>query len=81
MSIICADVNECATSQCDTASTDCVNTNGGFFCRCRAGFSPNLECRPIGDLGLISGGIPDESITVSSWEQGFVKEVNESYLP
>lgn len=71
----CEDVNECATSQCDAASTECINTNGGFYCRCRAGFNPNLECRPIGDLGLISGGIPDESITVSSSEPGFVKEV------
>lgn len=70
----CEDVNECATSQCDAASTECINTNGGFYCRCRAGFNPNLECRPIGDLGLISGGIPDESITVSSSEPGFVKE-------
>lgn len=70
-----ADVNECATSQCDSASTDCINTSGGFYCRCRTGFAPNLDCRPIGDLGLISGGIPDEAITVSGSEAGFTKEV------
>lgn len=35
-----------------------------------------MECRPIGDLGLINGGIPDESITVSSSEKGYTKTVS-----
>lgn len=35
-----------------------------------------MECRPIGDLGLINGGIPDESITVSSSENGYTRTVN-----
>lgn len=35
-----------------------------------------MECRPIGDLGLINGGIPDESITVSSSENGYTKSVS-----
>jgi hypothetical protein len=34
-----------------------------------------MECRPIGDLGLISGGISDNSITVSGSEPAFTKEV------
>lgn len=34
-----------------------------------------MDCRPVGDLGLTSGGIPDESITVSSSEVGYSKEV------
>lgn len=34
-----------------------------------------MECRPIGDLGLINGGIPDESISVSSSENGYTKTV------
>lgn len=34
-----------------------------------------MECRPVGDLGLINGGIPDESITVSSVESGLHKGV------
>lgn len=35
-----------------------------------------MECRPIGDLGLINGGIPDESITVSSSENAYTRTVN-----
>lgn len=35
-----------------------------------------MECRPVGDLGLISGGISDDSITVSGSEMSFTKEVN-----
>ncbi|KAK7873875.1 hypothetical protein R5R35_005737 [Gryllus longicercus] len=69
----CEDVNECSNSQCDLASSECINTPGAFHCRCRKGFAPNLECRPVGDLGLITGGIPDESITVSSEENGYRK--------
>ncbi|XP_059477749.1 uncharacterized protein LOC132198041 isoform X1 [Neocloeon triangulifer] len=70
----CEDVNECASSGCDLASTECVNTPGAFHCKCRRGFAPSLECRPVSDLGLSAGGIPDESITVSSAERGFEKE-------
>jgi len=35
-----------------------------------------MECRPVGDLGLISGGISDDSITVSGSEPSFTKEVD-----
>lgn len=69
------DVNECASSQCDLASTECINTPGAFMCKCKSGFASIMECRPIGDLGLINGGIPDESITVSSSENGYTKSV------
>ncbi|KAH1029275.1 hypothetical protein HUJ05_002540 [Dendroctonus ponderosae] len=61
----CEDINECISSQCDVASTECVNTAGSFQCKCRKGFAPTNECRPVADLGLINGGIPDESITVA----------------
>lgn len=71
----CEDINECAASQCDVASTECANTPGSFHCKCRKGFAPTLECRPVGDLGLMNGGIPDESITVSSSEVGYEKSV------
>ncbi|XP_069668601.1 uncharacterized protein uif isoform X2 [Periplaneta americana] len=69
----CEDVNECANSQCDLASSECINTAGAFHCRCRSGFSPNLECRPVGDLGLTTGGIPDDAITVSDEEVDYDK--------
>jgi len=69
------DINECTSSQCDLASTECINTPGAFTCKCKPGFAPTMECRPIGDLGLINGGIPDESITVSSSENGYTKTV------
>ncbi|XP_077268738.1 sushi, von Willebrand factor type A, EGF and pentraxin domain-containing protein uif isoform X1 [Temnothorax americanus] len=69
----CEDINECTSSQCDLASTECINNPGAFTCKCKSGFAPTMECRPIGDLGLINGGIPDESITVSSSENGYTK--------
>lgn len=71
-----SDVNECSASQCDLASTECINTPGGFHCKCRKGFAPNYECRPVGDLGLTNGGIPDDSITVSNSETGHSKEAS-----
>lgn len=75
------DINECASSQCDVASTECANTPGSFHCKCRKGFAPTLECRPVGDLGMINGGIPDESITVSSNEGGYDKSVSIKGFP
>ncbi|KAF4522838.1 hypothetical protein B566_EDAN008100 [Ephemera danica] len=71
---VCTHVNECASSGCDLASTECVNTPGAFNCKCRRGFAPSLDCRPVGDLGLSTGGIPDEAISVSSSERGYDKE-------
>lgn len=73
---ICADVNECANSQCDLASSECINTAGSFHCRCRKGFAPSLECRPVGDLGLTTGGIPDDAISVSDEEADYDKTVS-----
>ena len=72
----CEDINECGSSQCDLASTECMNTAGSFFCKCRNGFTPTTECRPVGDLGLANGGVPDDSITVSSTEEGYDKGVS-----
>lgn len=72
----CDDINECGSTQCDLSSTECINTAGSFFCQCRTGFAPTTECRPVGDLGLTNGGVPDESITVSSTEEGFHKGVS-----
>lgn len=70
------DINECASSQCDLASTECVNTPGAFSCKCKSGFAATMDCRPVGDLGLINGGISDDSITVSSSENGYSKNVS-----
>lgn len=76
---ICTDINECGSSQCDQASTECINTPGSFYCKCRSGFATTMDCRPVGDLGLTSGGIPEESITVSNSEVGYSKEVIKRY--
>lgn len=71
----CIDIDECSVSSCDTASTICTNTPGSFFCKCKNGFAPNPQCRPVGDLGLANGIIPDKSIMVSGTEQGYNKNV------
>lgn len=75
----CDDLNECLSSQCDSGSTECKNTQGGFSCPCKPGFTPNLECRPVGDLGLINGAIPDVSITTSTPELGYSKGVSKNF--
>ncbi|XP_063614589.1 sushi, von Willebrand factor type A, EGF and pentraxin domain-containing protein 1-like isoform X2 [Penaeus indicus] len=69
----CEDINECEAAQCDAASTECKNTPGAFSCMCKAGFRPNLNCRPRGDLGLSDGGIPDDAISVSSTAANYEK--------
>lgn len=71
----CEDIDECGSSQCDLASTECINMPGSFYCKCRNGFSASLECRPIADLGLSTGGVPDSAIIVSSAQEDHPKEV------
>ena len=71
----CVDKNECDAFQCDFKSTECENTNGSYHCKCREGFAPNLECRPVTDLGVADGGIPDEGLIVSGEEEGYPKEL------
>lgn len=71
-----SDIDECGTTQCDAASTECENTPGAFFCKCKKGYEPNLNCRPMGDLGISDGGIPDDAIEVSSTAEGFQKNVS-----
>ena len=70
----CQDKNECDAFQCDFKSTECENLPGSHHCKCREGFSPNLECRPVLDLGLSDFGISAESIMVSGEEDGYPKE-------
>ena len=71
---ICKDIDEClARDACDSASTECTNTPGSFFCKCKTGFEPNLDCRPVGDLGVSTGIIPDSSIKASSVDSGYFK--------
>lgn len=47
---------------------------------CKAGFRPNLNCRPRGDLGLSDGGIPDDAISVSTTAAGYEKNVSDIIL-
>lgn len=70
----CRDIDECSeTDACDAASTYCNNTSGSYFCRCKEGFEPNLDCRPVRDLGLSTGSIPPPSIRASSTESDYDK--------
>ena len=69
----CEDINECANPQCDFSSTECVNTEGSHYCKCKEGMEPVLDCRPVLDLGLSNGGLPDDSIYVSGSEPGYEK--------
>ena len=69
------DINECAVSKCDLSSTDCANTAGSFHCKCRTGFVPNLDCRPVADLGIGAGAIPSDSIYISGNEGNYTAEV------
>ncbi|XP_043197541.1 uncharacterized protein LOC122368017 [Amphibalanus amphitrite] len=69
----CQDINECAAAKCDLASTNCTNTAGSYHCGCRPGFAPNLQCRPVSELGVSSGAISDEDISVSGTEDGYDK--------
>ena len=41
--VLFADIDECATNahNCDTATSDCYDTQGSFHCRCKAGFKLN----------------------------------------
>lgn len=71
---VCKDIDECLSRDaCDTASTECTNTPGSFYCKCKGGFEPNLDCRPVGDLGVSTGIIPDTSIKASSTDSGYHK--------
>ncbi|KAI1303707.1 Fibropellin-1 [Halotydeus destructor] len=71
---VCKDIDECqSASACDGASTECTNTPGSYFCKCKSGFEPNLDCRPVGDLGLRNDVIPDNSIRASGTETGYQK--------
>ena len=72
---ICEDLNECSLSSvCDSASTICENTIGSYYCKCKSGFLPNLDCRAIVELGLANHVISDNLIKVSSSEAGFDKK-------
>ena len=31
----CVDIDECANPQCDFSSTECVNTAGSHYCKCK----------------------------------------------
>ena len=39
------------------------------------GMEPVLECRPVVDLGLANGGLPESSIYVSGTEEGYSKNM------
>ena len=70
----CVDIDECANPQCDFSSTECVNTPGSHYCKCKTGMEPDLDCRPVIDLGLSNYGIPSEGIHVSGVEPGYEKD-------
>ena len=44
----CVDIDECAEGidECDTQSSTCVNTPGGYTCVCKLGFNGTIEACP-----------------------------------
>lgn len=70
----CVNIDECANPQCDFSTTECIDTPGSHYCKCKAGMEPRLECRPIEPLGLANYGIPTEGIYVSGVEEGYQKD-------
>ena len=70
----CVDIDECANPQCDFSTTECVNTPGSHYCKCKTGMEPTLQCRPVVDLGLSNYGIPSEGIYVSGLEENYEKD-------
>uniref|UniRef100_A0A914GWY3 Uncharacterized protein n=1 Tax=Globodera rostochiensis TaxID=31243 RepID=A0A914GWY3_GLORO len=46
----CRDIDECAEklANCASKSSQCVNTPGGYHCRCLKGFTPQNMCAEIG---------------------------------
>ena len=68
----CVDIDECANPQCDFSSTECVNTPGSHYCKCKDGMEPSLACQTeSGGLGLANNGLPSSAITVSGSEEGY----------
>ena len=53
----------------------CTNTEGSHYCKCKEGMEPIMECRPVIDLGLANGGLPDSSIYASGTEEGYSKNM------
>ena len=33
-----SDIDECKNKPCDSLSTDCINLNGSYLCKCKSGF-------------------------------------------
>ena len=34
-----ADIDECEMNVCDMRNSDCVNTNGSYYCECLPGYT------------------------------------------
>ena len=76
----CVDIDECANANpCDFSSTECVNTKGSHYCKCKGGMEPVLDCRPTTALGLADRGLPTEAIHVSGTEPGYNKVLLNPY--
>ena len=52
----CDDIDECATldDACEGEKTECVNFEGGFVCKCRAGFQFDDKMGCVGKLFFLS---------------------------
>lgn len=54
---VCSDIDECelASSDCPTTSSECINTEGGYVCRCSEGYAGDgIYC--LGERAQVAAG-------------------------
>lgn len=64
----CTDDDECelGTFNCDI-NADCSNTQGGFECRCREGFTGNgVVCRDVNECLTNNGGCDQDAQCINT---------------
>ena len=77
---LCSDQDECEIGdiQCSHV-TQCVNTEGSYFCSCNAGFTADAECIPC-IAEHILGMVEDHSVCVGESDGNCCNNIDECAL-